>query len=72
MKINENQNKKHIVHPLTLDPGGDRLIIEFLDGSSYRTHDRVKHPKAYVNAVNRNKPSKIASYEGAVMFSSTK
>lgn len=72
MKINEYQNNKYTVHPLTLEPGGDRLIIEFLDGSTYKTHDRVKHPKAYVNAINKNKPVKIASYEGRIIYYSSK
>jgi hypothetical protein len=56
------------VHPLTLEPGGYRLVIEFMNGSTYKTHDKVKHPSAYVNAINKNKPIKVARFDGAIIF----
>lgn len=42
--------KTYTKNPLSLEPGGETLVIEYQNGTLER-HDRIKFPLAYTNKV---------------------
>lgn len=52
--------KTYTKNPLSLEPGGETLVIEYQDGTR-ETHPRIKFPKAYAIKVLAVAEKPIAS-----------
>lgn len=65
------------IHPLTYKPGGVQLTFLYQDGTYQSSHQKIKYPKQYTEAVvnkyiNTNNPVVKVFHQNGVIYEKNK